>query len=135
MGAPALHTITISFHKNNQLVPTFHYSGPNEGKILFLPEGDKLKIEFKYLDDTTQPTIVTAILNAIGVPPSQPGAPFKEGLHVNLPPTRILTGGSTPGHWEFTVTFEVNWPTGPLKYFLPDPELQVGPKPGGCDGL
>lgn len=137
MPAPAVHQLTILFYKDNKLPVTSSYSGPFKQKIIYVPEGDKMKIAFQCLDAAPQPTILTPILNAIGVPPSQPGAPFQEGLHVDLPATRILTGGPTPGHWEFTVSFAVNWPggTGPVPYLLPDPELQVGPRTGDGPGL
>ena len=136
MLAPAVHKLTISFHKDKRVKPAYHYSGPNKGSILFFPEGDTMKIVFHCLDQAAQPTILTPILDAVGIPPGQPGAPFKEGLQIALPPPRILTAGSTKGYWGFSVAFAVNWPDlGTVDYLLPDPELQVGPKPGTCDGL
>jgi hypothetical protein len=72
-------------------------------------------------------TLSSAILLTGPIAPDTPASPFRGGAQINIAPDYPLAISGALGLWGFAVSFTTTQDGISSFYFLPDPELEVGP--------
>jgi len=86
--------------------------------------GDKVAFQFDGPGDIAECVLISGQMNGRG----HGSSPFTEGNRVNLKAHSTLNVGQQTGLWGFTISFSTHNGDGTSSfYYLPDPEMDVGP--------
>lgn len=101
-----------------------------DGDIIKVLPNDKIVFQFDGPGDIAECVLISGQMQST----CHGSSPFTEGNRINLKANNTVTVGKYQGTWGFTISFSAHNGDGTTAfYYLPDPETEVGSRPGDCD--
>ena len=127
---PKTHQLTVTFIQD-QIFATWSLDDVQhqDGDKFEVYPNDKIVFQFVGPGDIAECVLISGQMQST----CHGSSPFTEGNRINLKANNAVTVGKYQGTWGFTVSLSAHNGDGTTAfYYLPDPEMVVGSRPGDC---
>lgn len=122
------YELTITYTLGREIA-SWDFNNQGAKKCCTVDEGDFVTVKFNGPGDLGESVMLCGQMDS-----DKPSSPFIQGNQINLKNTPVLQVGELPGRWGFSIAFTARNADGTSSfYYVPDPELIVGTRPGSDD--